>query len=181
MYFFQAWSLAVQVSQQDSSPAHWTTAMEHLDLRNVRLTGWGVGNVGNWKRKSMLEAIFCCPHCFPTEWEQGARTDRVYRSSYSTVRRCILCWVKTTKVFGDIWYGCEKHVRLQSQLGTLQDSGLGFVTQNCRCQIFAVRATHLCSLGSAGSWLHRVWFLLGSIVSKCLKFLKWVCLKIVCP
>ena len=53
MYFFQVWSLAVQVSQQDSSPAHWTTAMEHLDLRNVRLTGWGVGN---WKRKSMLEA-----------------------------------------------------------------------------------------------------------------------------
>jgi hypothetical protein len=48
-----------------------------------------------------------------------------------------------TKVFGDIWYGCEKHVRLQSQLGTLQDSGLGFVTQNwwvsnlcCTCYTF---------------------------------------------
>eukprot|EP00435_Cladocopium_sp_Y103_P067674 s1002_g30.t1 len=30
-------------------------------------------------------------------------------------------------VFSYIWYGCKKHVRLQSQLGTLQHSGSGFL------------------------------------------------------
>ena len=180
MDFFQVWSLAVQVSQQDSSPAHWTTAMEHLDLRNVRLTGWGVGN---WKRKSMLEAklLFALFPNFGSrvqgsagvgirQWELALteHVDPAIRQSFFAF--CAewknqgfwlhLVWLrKTCSTTIAAWHS----PRLAGWALLLRIGG---------CQTFAVRATHLCSLRSAGSWLHRVWFLLGSIVSKCLKFLK---------